>query len=386
MEVKQLYELVNDVTKEVLGETAVLKEDLSNVVDIGTEIFNANAVDKYVKALVNRIGKVVFVNRPYKSMVPDVMMDNWEYGSVLEKVSGEIPEASENESWELEDGQSYDPNIFYKPKVSVKFFNSKTTFEVDVSYTDLQIKQSFTNATELNSFVSMLFTNVENSITIKFDNLILRTINNMVAETIYDEYNGAGLNTKSGVKAVNLLKLYNDMTGAETPLTTAKALYDLDFIKFASYTMKMYGDRIRTASRLYNIEGKMRFTPSDRLHFVLLSNFARSADVYLQSDTFHNEFVTLPKSEIVTYWQGTGTDYGFDSVSKIDVKTSNNHDVQVTGLIGIMFDRYALGVTNQDRRVKTNYNSKAEFWNNFYKVDASYFNDFSENMVCFFIA
>lgn len=65
MTVKQIYELMNTVTSEVLGKTDLVAEDLSNVVDVGTELFNATAVDNYVKTLVNHIGKVIFVNRPY---------------------------------------------------------------------------------------------------------------------------------------------------------------------------------------------------------------------------------------------------------------------------------------------------------------------------------
>lgn len=156
MQVKQIYTLVNDVTKEVLGKEGLMLEDLSNVVDVGTEIINANAVDNYVRTLVDRIGRVVFVNRPYSGGAPSVLMDGWEYGSVLEKIAADIPEATENESWELEDGVSYDPNIFYKPKVYAKFFNSKVTFEVPVSITERQVKESFTSPTQLNAFLSMI--------------------------------------------------------------------------------------------------------------------------------------------------------------------------------------------------------------------------------------
>ena len=128
MTVKQIYELMNNVTGEVLGKTALVAEDLSNVVDVGKEVFSNTDVDNYVKSLVNHIGKVVFVNRPYSGKIPSVLMDSWEFGSVLEKVSCDTPEAEENESWDLVDGQEYKQDIFYKPTVSAKFYNSKVTF------------------------------------------------------------------------------------------------------------------------------------------------------------------------------------------------------------------------------------------------------------------
>ena len=384
MEVTQVYALVNDSTKEILGESTVLAEDLSNVVDIGTEIFNANAVDNYVRSLVNHIGKVIFVNRVYSGSVPSVLMDGWEYGSVLEKITAELPEATENESWELEDRTSYDPNIFYQPKVSAKFFNKKVTFEIPMSFTEKQVKESFSNAAQLNAFLSMLYNAVEKSLTVKIDSLIMRTINNMIGETLVDEYGDTSYSTDSGVKAVNLLYLFNEKFDKE--LTAEEAITDPDFIRFAAYEMGVYMTRLSRISNLFNIGGKDRFTPADMLHVVMLADFKKAANVYLQSDVFHDNFTELPNAEVVPYWQGSGLDYGFESVSAINIKTASGEDVEASGVLGVMFDRDALGVTNLDRRVTTNYNPKAEFYSNWYKFDAGYFNDTNENFVVFFVA
>ena len=377
MLVEQVKDLVNLATKEALGAEAVQTEDLTNVVDMGEAIFNANAVDAYVRSLVNHIGKVVFVNRPYAGSAPSVLMDGWEFGSVLEKITAELPEASENETWNLVDKQSYDPNIFYKPTVEAKFYNKRVTFEIDVSITERQVKQSFSSATQLNAFVSMIYNEVDKAMTIKIDSLVMKTIVNMISVTLTD--NNAN-------RAVNLLALYNSEIAPATPLTADKALYDLNFIKFASYKMKLYATRLGTISRLFNIGGKARFTPRDLLHIVMLEEFKSSADVYLQSDTFHNEFVKLPEAEGVAYWQGSGTDYAFDSTSKIMVKDSAGNSTTKTGILAVMFDRDALGVCNKDKRVTTDYNAKAEFYNNFYKFDCEYFNDTNENFVVFYIA
>ena len=384
MKVAQIYDIVNTITKEVLGETAVVNEDLSNIVDVGTQVFDANATDAYVRKLMNQVGKIVFVNRAYSGVVPSVLMDGWEYGSVVEKVRGELPEATENESWELTNGTSYDPNVFYQPTVTVKFYNSKTTFEVPVSITEKQVKQSFQNAEQLNSFISMIYNEVDKSMTIKIDELVMRTIDNFIAETVHAEYGSAAINTKSTTKAVNLLKLYNDKFGTE--LTADKALTTPEFIRFASLIMGTYKNRLARISRLFNIEKKARFTPADKLHVILLNDFVMAADTYLQSDTYHNEFVKLPEASVVPYWQASGQNYDFADISKIDVKDSNGDTVQVTGILGVMFDHEALGVCNIDRRVTTNYNPKAEFFSNWYKFDAGYFNAFDENFIVFFVA
>lgn len=376
MQVQQIYNIMNTVTKEILGKTDLVKEDLSNIVDLGNALLDNTSVDNYVKTLVNHIGKVIFVSRPYSGNVPSILMDSWDYGAVVEKISAELPEAVENKSWELTNGTDYSPNVFYKPTVSSKFYNNKVTFEVDMSFTELQVKESFSSATEINSFLSMLYNAVEKSFTVKVDGLIMRTINNMIGITL-------DADKTSNVKAVNLLKLYNDKFG--TTLTAAKSITDKEFIRFASMTMALYIDRMSRISTLFNVGGKDRFTPADMLHVVMLSDFKASANSYLQSDTFNNEFTKLPAAETVPYWQGSGTNFAFDKVSAINVKTSNGKTVSKTGILAVMFDRDACGISNLNKRVTTHYNAKAEFYSNFFKLDCGAFNDLNENFVVFFV-
>lgn len=391
MTVQQIYTLMNTVTSEIIGKSDIVKEDLSNVVDVGKELFSNTDVDNYVKSLVNHIGKVIFVNRPYTGNVPSMMMDSWEFGSVLEKIQADIPQATENKSWELTDGQSYDPNVFYKPTVSVKFFNSRVTFEVPMSFTEKQVKDSFSNAAQLNGFLSMLYTAVDKSMTVKVDSLVMRTIDNMIAHTLHAEFpavTDGNYSAVSGTKAVNLLKLYN--AKYNKTLTAEQAVTDPDFIRYASYIMGVYADRMGKLSTLFNVGKKERFTPSDMLKVVMLSDFEKAASTYLYADTWHNENVKLPTAETVPYWQGSGQNYSFADTSKIHVSitdgSSGTVEVSAAGILAIMYDRDAMGVCNTDRRVTTQYNAKAEFFNNFYKFDASYFNDLNENFVVFFVA
>lgn len=387
MLVNQIYTIMNNVTKEVTGQTGLVNEDLSNIVDVGVAVFGATSVDNYVKALVDHIGRVIFVNRPYSGGAPSVLMDGWEYGAVCEKIQSEIPEAVENESWDLTDGQSYDPNVFYKPVVSAKFFSKKVTFEIDRSFTELQVRGSFSSATQLNAFLSMLYNDIDKAMTINIDGLIMRTINNMTAQTMWDSLNSGGSLTitgKTSTRAVNLLYQYNQAFGAS--LTVDKCLTTPEFIRYAINQILIYKKRMRKASKLFNSGGKIRFTPDDMSRMVILSDLRTAADVYLQSDTYHDEYTMLPQADDVPYWQGSGTDYALDSISAINVNTAQGNTVNVSGVLGVLFDRDALGVANLDRRVTSHYNPKAEFYTNFYKFDAGYFNDFDENFVVFYVA
>ena len=386
MKITDVHQIVNSMAQELLGETAVVNEDLSNIVDIGQQILNLeDGYDKYVKSIVNKIGKTIFVNRVYKGQAPSVLMDEWTYGSILEKVRADIPEATTNEMWALEKGGSYDENIFNPPTVHEKFFNQAISFDIDISYTREQVEMSLTSASQLNGFIGMIEQTVQNGITINLNNLIKATIANAIGETLASDYPEGDYNAKSGIKAVNLLHLYNTRKG--TALTPTQAMQDPDFLRFSAITISEYQDRLSEYSTLFNCTKTAKFTPKDLQHVVLLSEFKHSVEGYMQSETFHNELVQLPSSETVACWQGTGTDYGFSSTSAIDIQLASDKmkTVQADGIVGVIFDRDCLGVCNKRLVVNTHHNGKGDFTNYFYHVYSRYFNDLDENCVVFFI-
>lgn len=381
MRVEQIHELLNTTVQEVTGEEELLEKDLSNIVDVGTKILDTDNVDNYVNKLVNRIGKTVFVNKLYQGNVPSVLMDSWEFGSILQKVNAELPDSSENESWKLTDGEEYKTDIFYQPKVSAKFFNSKVTFEINMSFTELQVKESFTSASEMNGFLSMLTNSVQNAMTVRVNSLIMDTMNNMIAETLISDKKKTSL-SGTGIKAVNLAEGFENDKG----LTLENALKSPEFVKHATYTIKKYASRLTNISTLFNIEGNKRFTPYSDLKTVMLSDFTTASDIFLKSDLQNQELVSIGDFETIPFWQGSGKDYSINSTSSINVKsTSEGKVIDHEGIIGVMFDKNALGVSNQDSRVTTNYNPKAEFYTNYYKYDAGYFNDLGENFIVFYI-
>lgn len=378
MKVTQIKDLVNSSLKEVNGSSALLKEDLSNVVDVGKELLNNDDIDNFVKKLVDRVGKTVFNSRVYQGSAPSVLMDAWEYGSVVEKIDADLPNVEQNDSWELQDGKSYDQDIFYQPKVSAKFFNSKVTFDIPMSFTKMQVESAFSSATELNSFLSMLMVKTQNAMTVNLDGLIMKTINNFTASVI---------NAKKGMQVVNLLDLYNKT--AQTKVTVDNALTSPDFIKFANLTINTYRDRLTKMSTLFNEAGLNKFTPVDNQHLVILSDLASASKVYLESDTYNQDNVKISNYDTVPYWQGSGTTYNFKDTSKIDVAIKDGtqtKEVIQNGILGVLFDTSALGVSCQNPRTTTAVNARAEFYTNFNKYDAMYYNDLNENFVVFMIA
>lgn len=377
MKVAQLNTIVLDVYKQLVGNTEVTTIDASNIVDIGKQILDTGDVDNYVKALTDRIGKSIFVNRKYQGNGINVLMDSWEFGSVLQKIDVTLPDdlVNTNDSWGLQHKQTYGQDTFYQPVISAKLYNKKVTFEIDVSFTEVQVKSSFNSMEELNAFVSMIYNAVENSFTVKLDGLIMATINSMSAKT---------LSVKDSNTSVNLLAMYKEQFADET-ITKENALTNSEFLKFASMIINNYVDRVSKISTLFNIGKNQRFTPKDSLNLIMLSEFKSACNSYLQADTYHKELVELPNAESVPYWQGSGSKYEFTSTSKINVKLDSKTSVEQGGILAVMFDKNAVAVCNEDRRVTTHYNAKGEFFTNFYKFDCSYINDTNENFIVFYI-
>lgn len=390
MQIKQLAEILNGtlsttgILDQVTGEAAVATEDLSDIVDIGKTVLNYTGqsntnFDSFMRNLIDQVGKIMFVNRTYTSQAPNIMKDGWEYGSIMQKVRCEVPEARDNATWDLfnypvSGGAAYpDPFELSKPSATAQFFNSKATYEVPITLTDVQLREAFQSASQFGSFISMIENRIAMKITLCNDGLIMATIDNLIGQKIAREHN-----------VVNLLTLYNAV--APTTIEASEALSNKEFLRFASKTIGMYKKYLAGASSKYNEGDYITFTPADKLRFIANTEFAKALDAYLYSDTYHNEFVTLKGYEEVAYWQGSGT-ADADRL-KIDVKVDVNGtatSVEQDGIVAVMFDDEAAAVCNANYRVTSQYNGRGEYTNYFYKWDAMYMNDIMENCVVFII-
>lgn len=388
MEIKQVHEFVDSAVKQVLGEDKVVTEDLSNLVDIGKDLANRKAVNKFADCLVDRIGKVVFVDRTYAKRAPDIFKTDWEYGNIVQKIDAELPDTDIDEAWELQDGASYDPYIFRGSKVYAKYFGEiHDAFSIKLSIMDKQMFSAFTSATQMGSFYSRIRNKAQNKFNLDCDTLVQNTINNAIGLTYRADIGSANATTTSGIKAVNLLKVYNDYAG--TSLTAEQALRNAEFLRFACERISAYQDYLEDYSTLYNIGGRKRFTPKSKQHVIMWGDFLRLTDRYLKTNTFHDEFIKLPHGQLVNKWQGTGDkadNLAFSSLAKIDIKTTNGDLVQIPYRIATIFDTDTLGINMTDYRNVAQRQNLAEFTNYELKYRANHFNDRNENRVIFFRA
>ena len=396
MEVKQIYSMINDWQQEITGGAQfdddhpwIIQEDLSNLVDVGKKLLDATSVtaagekwrDNFVHAMIDRIGRMVFVERPYRSVFPDLRRDEWEYGSIMSKSRTKRFAAKTNPSWGLVAGTTVNQFEFVPPTVQTKYYNSKEAWQIECSFADVQLREAFTSPREMDRFLSMIESAIQRSLDMQIDTITSRTLNGLIAEKLH-----------SGKAVVDLLAGYNATVPEAQQLTASNCIYSVDWQRYAAYQILLYKKRISIASSWFieaDEDGWDTQTPADRLRVALHSDVAAALDVYLQSETYHNEMTDIGSYNILPMWQtsGSGTGFDFGATSRIDVKLPSDNTVTVdrTHIIGVMWDWDAAAICNSNRRVTSAYNSNGEYWTNFYKVDTMSIVDLLEGCIVFVI-
>ena len=380
MKINQVATMLNEINKEFTGEEAIpqLAEDLSNIVDVGTQLTAGQTditkfFEAYGKKIIDKVGRTIIVDRTYRSTAPDIQRDSWEFGGIMEKIRVSVNELEDDTTWSLNAGDTPEQFEYNPATLSAKYFDDYDVFMTQISLPEKTLQSAFKSAAAMNRLISAITNRIEMKLAISKDNLIRRTINNLLAEKI------------AANKDINLLALYN---ASHSPtLTAAQALYNADFLRFAVFSIFKYKKMLNGASVLFGDEDYVNFTPDNRMKMILLDTFAKATEMFMESDTYHNELVSLGDGyQTVPFWQGSGTDtsFPFSTLSKINVKTaSNGTTVNTTGIIGTIFDIDAAAVCMEDEQVTGNYASNGRFYNYFYYVNARYMNDLAENVIVF---
>ena len=380
--VKQIYDIVNSVAQMPLGESAVAVVDTASFISLGDAVLSsATNLDLFTNALVDRIGKTVISQRKYNGGEGSLVKDEFTYGCILQKITVDMPDASENESWKIADG-GYTPRFapIVKATVKQKLFNKQSTFEIMLTIRDYQMRTAFTSETQMAVMIDAIFTAMDNKMEVALEN----NANLCRANFIAAKYADSKSDASTAISAINVLDMYNKETSQT--LTVAAALRNADFLKYASRQISLWSKRMGRMSTLFNIDRKERFTPSDALVIDVLQDFASATETYLESDTYHMELVKLPNYNEVPYWVGSGTGYAFADTSSVIVKNEKGETITVSGVIAVVYDEEALGVTLNEQRSVSQRNDLDEYTDYAKKATAGYFNDLSENGIVFYIA
>lgn len=387
MKVKQISSMLNTVFGEILGDTGLITEDMSNLVSAGQIITSSTQFgdnfENYAGKIVDKVGRTVFADRVYRAKDLGIWRDSWEYGSVLEKIRVDVGDYEDNCEWDLTKpgttGLDYNENLqqhieelfkFVPASTQAKYFNLKTTFKTVISITRKQLKSAFNGASEMARFIGMIENRIMSKMEIAKDQLQRRTLVNLIG-------------TKVHAGTVVDLKAEFEAAGGATIATLAAALKDPDFLKFAAKKVTMDREFMTEPSKIYNDGDFYTHTPIEDSRLIVLADLDAGLKFNLYGDTYNEEFVKLNNYKTVPFWQGSGTAMALADRSSINIKTAGGDTVNAGGILGILFDRDAAMVCNEDPEVRSQYNADGNFTNYFYTYDCSFFNDFDENAIVY---
>lgn len=384
-DVKQISNIVNDSVKDALGKIdGVTKLNSSDIVSLGKAIANFNAYEGFFGSLVNRLVKTVYFIRTYEGSSRSVLRDEHEYGAFVQKVYYEMPDAVDNPTWAIPDGTGvYNQTSPYDVKgtvgVSALIFGGKGTWSLEIVRPVEQIKTAFTDPSSMSAFIEGIYLAIENAFKLEEERLVALAVNTAMADAI------------SGGKSRNLLLEYNTKMG--TQLTVAQALTTADFLRFASMEINRTVNNMGVMSTAYNKAGYSTFTSKENMVVEMLSQFASASDMYLQSDTFHNELTKLPNYESVPFWQSSGKSFAFDDCSKIsiindDLISTENQTGEVTqsGIICFIHDVENVACYFGNRRSWELFNPRSEVMIHGEKAEKGFAVDGHANAVVFYMA
>ena len=390
MKVTDASAIVNALYKEMTGATDIAVVDASNIVDIGKTLQKVTSVDSIYKSIADKVGKVVVKNKLYTGKFPNLLRDGWEFGSIMETLRVKPYTAVNDPSHNPSNG-SYPLTDYQAGGVVAKYFTDYDNFEFVYWKPTDQLWSAFNSMDEMVRFLGAIEVAVANSLTVRLQGLAKTAINNMIAQTIHADFPNTAsenYNANSYARSINVLKLYNDSTGSS--LTVENCRQSAEFLKFfVKLVMNTY-DRLQDMSKIFNIDGEDTFTKAEDIDLVVLSTVANDIKVNMQSDVYHKDLVSLPNYETVPYWQASGTSYDESVIGeiKVTIKTGDETTatVELPGILGVMFDKNAIGINCEKRKTTTFYHPDLDQTKFFDKYFAQYYNDFSENFVVFYVA
>lgn len=392
LQTTQIASLVNAAYSIATGSADISTLALEDFCDGGTAALESRGLrDKFTGALIGQMAKNWFIDSSYRSQLNDPWFtEESEYGAIIQMISVTAPQVHDAENWQdFTDGDTIGTYTLHLPSVSTKYFTYQDAYQLDVAIQSGQLNQAFKNASELAAFINYIYMVVDNALIAHTEDMQMLNVCSFMAHKInYTK----GLNP-TGIHKVNLIKAYCDETGTSS-MTADAALNDADFLRWACGEIDRYNRLFKRQTSLFNTDGAVRFTPDDRKVFQLLSYFRTRLETTAYSTTYRDEWVKLPKYQEVDFWQGTGDDLSFNSVSSIDVsidgsisghETSSGtpEEITQTGIVGLIADMWAAPHCIKSRRTPTKYFEFEDITRVAHQCVDMYLNNLSVNAIIF---
>lgn len=375
MNTNQIYSILNDVVAQGVGTDAIAAVNNQNLVSLGTAVLSSSTnTEAFLNALLQRIGRTIIRYRKYENKLRGMILDDFEYGAIVQKIRIAMPDAEEDQSFGLVDGQSVDHYEVAKPDVQQKLFVTRTPYQYKVTIQRKHLKEAFLSEDAMGRFIAGIFGEVRNAIDLGLERLARNAFNNMIAES----YGASAAAPKQNV--VNLGTLYRAIN-ANAPATADGLLNDNDFLRFAVSTINTRIDMLQEMSVLNTPDANAlpTFTPKDRMHVYIMSGFKRRLETVVQYAAFNEMLVDVAGNETLTYLQSAQSPYSINVT-----RASDGTSIAVDNIIGLVYDRDACGAYKWDEEVSTTpLNSAGLYYNTYYHLQQLWFNDLSENFVVF---
>lgn len=369
MNTEQIYALVNAVSAQAYGSSAIAANNLQGLISLGTTVLSSSTnTEAFLNTLAQRIGRTIIDYRKYTNRLRGLVLDDFEYGAILQKIKIKMPQAEADESYGLTDGSAVDHYKVAKPQALQKLFVSRTPYQFHITVQRETLKEAFNSESAMGAFISGVFGEVRNAIELALENLGRACVCNMFAETTH---------------MVHLLTDFNAEVGG-TPLTASEALHNEKFLNYAMFRINQVIDKMQDMTSLFNDGTVERFTPKADQRIMLNSEFVRRAETVSQYAAFHENLVDVDGNYIKTnFWQSSQP----GSETFIDVeRASDGTAVTLKNVIACVYDRDVMGIYKLEEEVLTTpVNAAGRYYNTYWHEKQMWFNDLSENFVGFAI-
>ena len=368
MTTEQIYGLVNTVNAEAFGHSALTVTDTSSLISLGNTVLSSSTnTEAFLNTLAQRIGRTILRYREYRNKLGDMVLNDFEYGAILQKIKVHMPEAEQDDSYDLIDGNTVDHYTIAKPSVDQKLFVTRTPYQFHITIQRVHLKEAFLTPEAMGSFIGIVFGEVRNAIEISLENLGRVTLATAAAEY-------------SSSREIALVTDFNTEYNPTPALTAAEALHNEEFLRYAIMRMTNLIDMMQDASELYNDGTMITFTPREDIRMKVVSEFQRRIESNVLYAAFNEKFVDIPEGyKTINFWQASQSPYDVNIT-----RPSDQTATTVNNVVAILYDRDAMGVYKIDEEILTTpVNAAGMYYNQYWHEKQLRFIDLSENGVIF---
>lgn len=390
------FENVTSLTQQALAQSmgADYMEKLGNIselssyqlADVGRDVADSGSVEKFTNSLISLLGKQVWENREYTARVPSIMIDAFEWGGFLERTIINLTDIMDDPMFSLVDGKDYSDieHKFYQPKAVTKIFQEGKAIMTAISIQTEALKEAFHSWEGLNGYISAIRQKVINTLNLAIEQYTKMLLSCAVA-----------VSDKATNTAIDLAKSWRDLHAEDANTSVSELNRNPEYIKYCIQQINLVREYIKDYSTAYNNGNQPMFATDSKL--VLLKAFEVAVNT-ARSGIFNKELSAIDgKYDTITAWQGITTNaeaktdtYNFDNVSSIKISADPNNKLgigtgaySVSGVVGLCFDPWALGMTINRSKVTSSYTACADFWNEFHHHLLNYILDSNFAIVAF---